>query len=297
MKASIVIVNWNTGKLLTECLQSIAKLPDVSAIAEVIVVDNNSADSSFVEAKKVELAVPTMMMGLHKNIGFAAANNMAIRQRRQKDSHVFLLNPDTQILTGALESALQELQHNEQAGIVGVKLLNIDNSIQPSVRTFPTMAVFIFFFLKLRYFFPKARTMTNYFLPQFDYAKRQTVAQVMGAAFLIRNSLLNDIGLLDENFWVWFEEVDYCKRATKAGWGVVYVPTGSILHHGGASFHQRVGLKKTIPFLNSCLHYAKKHLNFGAYLLLVVLWLPAVIISLPAALVHLKKRENNKTKL
>lgn len=296
-RLTIIIVNWNTGRLLNECLLSIARLPDLEKVAEVIVVDNNSSDTSFTEAKKIELPVPSMFMGLPQNIGFAAANNMAMRRRRHKDTHVLLLNPDTQVYPHALTAMLSELTANKKVGIVGPKLLEKDGSIQPSVRAFPRFATLIFFFLKLQRIFPQSNTVKQYVLPDFDYSVRQEVDQVMGAAFLIRNTLLQEIGLLDETFWVWFEEVDFCKRAKDAGWLVVYTPAGSVMHYGGTSFHQLVGFKKILPLLHSTLHYAHTYFPWYGYVFLLLLWPLAAFLSLPVSLFHFIVRMKNKTRL
>lgn len=297
MKVTVIIVNWNTGKLLQECLESLKRLAEKDLLAEVVVVDNHSSDNSFTLAKSVEIGVPTMMMTLPENIGFAAANNMALRQRRNKDTHVLLLNPDTQVISGAIATALREIEGSQKVGIVGVKLLESSGTIQPSVRAFPTMPVLVMYFLKLQRLFPKSSTIQSYLLPEFDYNQRQSVNQVMGAFFLINHALLQKIGLLDANFWVWFEEVDYCKRAKNAGFEVIYTPAGSILHHGGVSFHQLIGFRKTVPFLNSALRYANKHLGVAAYVLLITLWPIGVLFSLPASLQHTLIKTKNKTRL
>lgn len=297
MNVTIVIVNWNTGKLLSLCLQSIKELPEKDLIAEVVVVDNKSHDDSVMRAKRVEMHRPTTFITLPQNLGFAAANNMGIRGRRTKESHVLLLNPDTQLRPQAISAALHELEKESATGIVGVTLLNPDGSIQPSVRTFPLFLTFVFYFLKLHILLPTSEIMTRYLLPDFDYTKRQRVDQVMGAFFLIRHELLEEIGLLDEKFWVWFEEVDFCRRAHDAGWNVIYTPAASVMHYGGASFHQLVGLRKTLPFLHSALIYTRKHLGLLAYALLLLLWPVALVLSLPASLKHTVMRRDTMKRL
>lgn len=292
MNVTIIIVNWNTGRLLRECLQSIAVLPEKEMIAEVMVVDNASVDDSFAQAKSVEIGVPTTMMGLHKNIGFAAANNMAIRQRRGKQSHILLLNPDTRVKGGAIAAGLKELADHPTTGVVGLHLRNPDGTTQPSVRRLPTIGPFIFLFLKLRRLFPHASVWCRYMYAGFDYSQRQAVEQVMGAVFFIRRDLLEKVGLLDEKFWVWFEEVDFCQRAKQAGWDVIYTPAGEVVHHQAASFSQWVGLKRTVPFLQSGLRYARKHLSLLSWLVLLLMWPLAVIVAVPATLWHSMEARN-----
>ncbi len=297
MKVSVIIVNWNTGKLLRECLESLAALPEKDLIAEVTVVDNASSDDSFSQAKSVEIGVPTTLMGLHENIGFAAANNMAIRQRRDKTSHVLLLNPDTQVKSGAIGAGVKEFADNPKTGVAGLHLLNPDGSTQPSVRNLPTLAILVFLFLKLHRLFPRAKAWCAYMATGFNYRERQVVNQVMGAVFFIRQEVLEKIGLLDEKFWVWFEEVDYCQRALAAGWNVIYTPAGEVTHYQAASFSQLVGLRRTLPFLKSSLRYARKHLGVFSWSLLVCLWPLAVLVALPSALRHIRQRSSNQARL
>ena len=129
----------------------------------------------------------------------------------------------------------------------------------------------------------------------FDYGQEAYVDQVMGAAFLIRNELLTQIGFLDTAFWIWFEEVDYCKRAQDAGWKILYTPNATVMHHKGASFHQLIGLRKTKPFLASSLVYVKKHLGMPSYAMLLILYPAAIAIASMASIAHLaKQRENTK---
>lgn len=291
MKITVIIVNWNTGRLLKECLESLAALPEKNMMAEVIVVDNASADDSFVQAKGVTIGVPTTLMGLHKNIGFAAANNMAIRQRRDKQSHVLLLNPDTRVKSGAVAAGLKELADTARVGIVGLHLRNPDGTTQPSVRRLPTLGAFVFLFLKLRRLFPRTALWRRYVWTDFDYSRRQKVEQVMGAVFFIRREVLESVDLLDEKFWVWFEEVDFCRRAMDAGWHIIYTPAGEVVHHQAASFSQWIGLKRTLPFLQSGLRYARKHLSVFSWLLLVALWPAAVLVAIPATLWHMIERK------
>lgn len=297
MKITIIIVNWNTGKLLTQCLESLAALPEKELIAEVAVIDNFSSDDSYIRAKRVDIGVPTSFVRLPKNVGFAAANNLAIRQRRDKSSHVLLLNPDTQVIAGAIAAGLHELEHTKLAGIVGVKLISIDGTIQHSVRRLPTLPVFLFFFLKLHRLFADSEIWHTYMQHTFEYEKRAFVEQVMGAVFFIKQELLAQIGMLDEKFWIWFEEVDFCKRALSAGWHVIYTPAGSVMHYGGSSFNQLVGLQKTLPFLASSLRYAYKYFSLPAYVLLLILWPVAVLISLPTSFIHARVRDANESRL
>ena len=128
----------------------------------------------------------------------------------------------------------------------------------------------------------------------FDYTKQENVDQVMGAAFLIRNDLIGSVGLLDDKFWVWFEEVDYCKRVKQANWEIAYTPNAEVMHYGGVSFNQLVSWKKTWSWLMSMMHYANKYFSLFEQIILWLLLPLALILSLPSSLIHLVVRRRNK---
>jgi len=183
------------------------------------------------------------------------------------------------VTKGALKRMVEWMDAHPEAGIAGPKLLNPDGSRQPSVRRFPGLLDQALILLKLHRFWPSAPPFRRYLAADFDGAKEQDVDQLMGAALFVRREVFADIGLLDEAFFIWFEEVDFCKRAKDAGWRVVYVPTASVIHHGGASFAKAMTLKKQRYFGASMRTYFRKHR--GAWTLLV-LALP-MLIGLGAA--------------
>lgn len=295
---SIIIVNWNTGKRLAACLRSLSALPDKALIQKIWVVDNNSRDTSLEEAMGVETGIPVAFERLPKNAGFARANNVALKQIQASGlTHVLMLNPDTEVQAGAIQTLLSVLDEQVRAGVVGPKLKNTDSSIQASVRRFPSLMVFLWLFLKLSRLWTSLPFWRRYMQTDFNYGYSQRVDQVMGAAFLIRDVLLKTVGLLDENFWIWFEEVDYCKRAAAAGWEVWYQPAAEVIHYGGVSFNQLVGLRRTVPFLNSAMYYVTKHHSILTRLILSLFYSIAVLLSLPASIVHYFFRRKNYARL
>lgn len=301
-KVAIIIVNWNTGKLLTDCLKSLRDLPEKHLISRVIVVDNNSRDKSLALAQEALQTddLPLSYILLRDNGGFAQANNAAMQELKTDgpfDDHVLLLNPDTEMKAGSLREMARLLEDKKRAGIVGPKLLNADGSLQPSVRHFPTLAIFVIQFLKLHRIFPKLAAWQHYLANDFDYEKSSKVEQVMGAAFLIRDRVITDVGMLDSSFWVWFEEVDYCRRAYAAGWEVWYTPEAEVIHHGGVSFNQLIGFRKAWPWLSSSLNYAYKHLGFGAGIFLSLLTPIALLLVIPSMAWHLVQKIRNLKKL
>lgn len=259
-KAAIIIVNWNTGDLLSRCLVSIQNLPEIASISRVIVVDNNSHDESVARARQaVSHNNLFHFVELNENAGFAKANNIGFAWVADDNANVFLLNPDTEVKPGAVMSMLEALESGTNIGIVGPKLLNPNGSVQESVRRFPSLLILFWFAFKLNKLLPRAGFWQNYMHVGFDYSRQQTVDQVMGAAFLVRRSVWDEIGGLDEGYWIWFEEVDFCKRALNLGFVTLYTPHASVVHHGGLSFGQLGGLQKYRLFIRSALRYARKH--------------------------------------
>lgn len=266
MDLSIVIVNWKVKDLLEKCLQSIFK--ETKNISfEVFVVDNNSEDGSIemVREKFPQVNLTASM----ENLGFAKGNNLAIKKSRGR--YVLLLNPDTEILENALEKIVRFMDEHLECGIAGCKLLNPDLSLQSSVRSFPDISSQIFILLKLHHLFPYSKAMYKYLAHNFDYEKTQEVDQVMGAFMMIRREVLDKIGLLDENFWIWFEEVDFCKRAKTVGWKILYTPEAKIIHHYGQSFKQAMGVKKQRDFNRSLSYYFKKNGAKGEWIAIQIL--------------------------
>lgn len=304
-KLAVVIVNWNTGKLLARCVSSLFSIRERDRITDIVVADNASTDASMAHLKK-ELGTQSNKTLVHliessQNLGFAGGNNKGIEYLQEKYGdtlpHVLLLNPDTETHSEAITSLLAVLQAQERVGVVGPKLLNTDGTVQPSVRSFPTIGIVALTLLKLTRLLKGSAYWQHYLQHDFDYTRAQAVDQVMGAAFLIRNTLLRDVGLLDDGYFVWFEEVDYCKRVQEKGWMTWYTPAGRITHHGGVSFAQLVGVQRTMPWLKSSLRYAKKHLGIVPTLFLYTLAPITLLLSIPASIFHEHLKSLNKARL
>jgi len=253
-RISIIIVSWNVADFLRECLQSILKQPsDVSF--EVIVVDNASTDATVELVRKEFPGV--ILIANDTNFGFAAANNQGIL--RASGEYLLLLNPDTQVLNNCLAMCLKIMAENHHIGILGCKHLNPDRTLQPSVRRLPRLVDQLLVATKLAKLLGNTQTIRRYYAKDFDYKKEQSAEQVAGSFLMFRRELLDEIGLLDEGFFIWFEEVDFCKRALDAGWEVWYTPRASIIHHGGQSFGQEVKWRNQLRFLASMSKYFQKH--------------------------------------
>jgi len=266
MDLSIIIVSWNVKNLLRKCLESIYR-ETKNLKFEVFVVDNYSQDKT-VEMIKTDFPRVNLIAN-QENAGFAQANNQAIHQA--KGDFILLLNPDTEILENALEKMVDFMKSHSDAGVAGCQFLNSDKSLQPSVRRFPTFSSMSLIMLKLHRLFPKSNPIKYYLANDFNYSKTQEVDQVMGAFFMIKYEVIKKVGLLDKNFYIWFEEVDYCQRAKKNGWKIYYTPEAKIIHRFAQSFQQVTGLRKQLIFNHSLIYYFKKHKPFIEYLCLLFL--------------------------
>lgn len=282
MDVSIVIVNWKVKELLRRCLASVYR--ETKGVSfETFVVDNASADGS-VEMVLKEFPDATVIAN-NRNMGFAAGNNPAIMQAQ--GDFILLLNPDTELKNDAVAAMAGYMRRHPQVGILGPRLVGEDGRLQPSVRRFPTLASQTLIMLKLHHVLRRAGALRRYFADDFDYGREAAVDQVMGAAFMIRKSLIADLGGLDERFYIWFEEVDYCKRAKDAGFQVWYAPVATVVHHGGESFSQAFGPVKQRYFNDSLRKYFAKHR--GPWAAAVIAVLDPVSMAL-AWLVHAARR-------
>jgi hypothetical protein len=268
---AIIIVSWRVKDLLKECLESIYHFTrDLSF--EVIVVDNDSGDGTvemvgqnFPQAKLIASRV---------NLGFARANNLGLRQASAR--HYLLLNPDTRLTDNILVPLVKYLDKHPQTGVLGAQLLNYNKTIQPSVRHFPSWTDHLLMMFKLHHFWP----LKKYLALDFDYARTGEVDQVMGAFFAISGPTLKQVGYLDEKYYIWFEEVDYCQRVKRAGLKVVYWPEISLIHYGGQSFKQVFSFKKQWIFSKSRLRYIFKYQNIFVYLIILLLTPVSLLLSL-----------------
>ncbi|RJR32168.1 glycosyltransferase family 2 protein [Candidatus Parcubacteria bacterium] len=263
MDLSIIIVSWNVREKLLTCLNSIFK--NLNGLDfEVFVVDNGSSDGSALAVKK---NFPQVKLTENsKNLGFARANNLALG--RSTGEYILILNPDTEIYADTVQKSLSCIKTDPQIGALGCKITNADGSVQPSVRRFPTFCSQLLILYKLHHFFPRLGPLRRYFAADFDYETGAEVDQIMGAFMLLPRKIFTQVGMFDENFYIWFEEVDLCKRIKAAGFKIYYFPEATIKHYGGQSFKQLMPLKKRNFFNESLLLYFRKHHNLLAWLCL-----------------------------
>lgn len=250
MDLSIIIVSWNVKDNLSECLGSI-NLGDLKG--EVFVVDNASRDGSVEMVRQKFLEV--QLIANDANLGFAKANNQAIQ--KSKGRYVLLLNPDMRPFPDTFTKLVEWMDSHPKAGIVGIRLENQGGEIVPHVRRFPKFLDQFAILTKLSKMAPKI--LDSYLMRDFDYGKESRVDSIRGSFFAIRREVLDKIGPLDEDYFIWFEEVDYCKKAVEAGFEVWYTPAVQCVDFVGQSFKQVKMFPKQQMFSKSMLTYFKKH--------------------------------------
>ena len=229
---SVVVISWNTRELLKNCLESIERSTHTweGASLETYVVDNASSDLS---ANMVHDDFPWVQLIKNpENVGFARANNQALRASHGK--YVMLLNSDTEVLPNALETMIQFMDAHPRAGACGPQLLNGDDSLQTSCYPMLTPAREFWRLIFLEPLWHRA----TYAQKRLNQNDPRPVDVIKGACFLLRQDALDEVGLLDEQYFMYTEEVDLCYRLAKAGWRIWWTPQAKVKHYGEASSRQ-----------------------------------------------------------
>jgi len=254
MDLSIIIINFNTGKFLQNCLESLfSKTKEMTY--EVIVVDNGSDDDT---VKMIEKEFPHVnLIKNEKNLGFTKANNQGMKIA--KGEYFLLLNSDTILNEISITPALKYMKANQDVGICGCKHYNQDGSLQRTCFHFPNIITLLWDLTLLSRFFPKSSIFGKYAMTYWDYNDTRQVDRVMGSYLLTNKSFIEKVGLLDENFFIYEEETDWCYRAKKAGFKVMFFHESSIVHFGGKAttdtFFRVEGIKSMHKFYKK--HYSR----------------------------------------
>ena len=247
---SIVIVNWNTSNLTIQCLASIYE-SDPSLEFEIIVVDNGSTDGS---VKTITEHFPTTrVITNEQNLGFAKANNQGIKMG--KGRYFLLLNSDTILKPKSLDMLVHYADENLGVGVVGPKLLNLDGTLQESWSAFPSLWSEI------------TGQPVRKRRPIGDHPYAYEVDSILGACMLVRDDVIRSIGMLDEDYFMYSEEVDWCFRIQRGGWQIHYYPASEIFHIGGASASMNSLRQLSLLYKNKILFFTK---NYG-YLMAISL--------------------------
>jgi N-acetylglucosaminyl-diphospho-decaprenol L-rhamnosyltransferase len=247
---SIIILSWNVRDLLRTCL---ASLPLTQPSAEVIVVDSASADGS---AEMVRARFPAVrLIASSENLGYTRGNNLGLRAA--KGRYLLILNPDTEIVGDALAKMLAYMDSHSRVGVLGPQMLSPDGKVQSTRRRFPTLLTGFFESIWTQRFASR-RLLDRYYgrdLPDHQIAE---VDWVTGAALLVRREAYEQVGGLDEGFFMYSEEMDWQRRMKEAGWQVVYFPLAQVIHHEAKSSEQ-VPAATHIRFHSSKVRYFRKY--------------------------------------
>jgi hypothetical protein len=227
---SIVIVSWNTRQLLLDCIESIRAAPD-RATREIVVVDNASGDGT--PAALREAYPEVRLIEARTNLGFAAANNLGMRSARGK--WVFLVNSDVIVLPGALDAMAEYMDSHPRVAVAGPRVLNGDRTLQISCRNLPTPKRLLWRVLALDRICARRGWFEGEELFHWPHDEEAEVEAVSGCFMALRPAAMAEVGLFDERYFIYAEDIDWCLRFRKAGWGVRFTPSARIVHLGGAS--------------------------------------------------------------
>jgi len=264
LEMSILIVNFNNKLLLNNCLNSIYETMPFKRSYEIIVVDNGSNDGS---VNMVQKKFPKVILIKNKNKGYGHAMNQALKISKSK--YVVLLNDDMYLCPNTLNDLFIFLEKNEKVGAVCCKILNPNLTLQVhDTSKFPATVKKLLLNIFLKKIFNKSFFKIN--LEDFD--KIHKVDYVTGAACMIRMEVFQDIGLFDEQFFMFFEEIDLGYRLKKKGWETYYIPSKGIVHYGGVSSRQnpnpKIAEKYTLMCLKNMFLFYRKHYGFFSMFLL-----------------------------
>jgi len=255
METSVIIVSYNTKKLTLQTIKSIEQ-----ENVEIIIIDNNSKDGSLKELQRLAKEKKIKLIENSSNTGFAFANNQGIKKACGK--YIFLLNSDTKVKKGAVKKLVDFAKKTPDAGFISARLLNADGSVQASCLYFPTI------FNAIREYWFNQKGLFEKFAPKGKVAVE--VEASVAAAALVTPKGIKKVGLLDERYFFYFEDIDYCRRIKKAGMKIYYLPAAEVTHYHGMSGKKIADegnqWRRLIPS-SKIYHGVLKH-----YLLTAVLW-------------------------
>jgi GT2 family glycosyltransferase len=242
-RLAVVIVSWNVRELLASCLRSLFDDLDRSALeAAVWIVDNASTDGT--PGMVTEIFPKVHLFASDENLGFASGNNLALRELLRnsylpvRNSFIWLLNPDTEIQPGATAALLSALNAHPQAGVVGAKLLYPDGSLQHGAFRFPGLVQLAFELFPMPQRLYETPLNGRYPRHLYQGADPFPIDHPLGASMMVRTEAIDQVGLLDEGYRMYCEEIDWCWRMHKAGWRAFCAPIAEVIHHTGRSTSQ-----------------------------------------------------------
>jgi GT2 family glycosyltransferase len=255
---SIIIVNWNTKQLLLDCIASIYGTVKRSSF-EIIVVDNASSDDS---VKSVSRAYPDVRTIVNtKNLGFSKANNLALKQMQGR--YAVILNSDTILKDSVFDDMMLFMENNPDVGICGPQLLNSDDSVQRSIGDFPVLLTEFMSKRLVRLLFPKTYNRA-FHTRKTVFQKKSKVDVILGACMMVRKRAIESTGVMDEEYFFFYEETDWCYRMHNNGWRIYYLPEVKIYHLGGQS-RKEINLRARAESWRSRYLFYKKNLHLSSW--------------------------------
>ena len=263
MSIDIVIVNWNSGNLLSDCIESIIEFGK-SSTSKVVVVDNDSSDGSINFLHDLKDLPDLQLIKANENLGFGRACNLGAKHCNS--NYILFLNPDTRIYQDSLNIALDYMsdEANLKVGICGIQLENENGDIAKSNSRFPSLKGIFCHSIGLSKFIPVFGDPMN----EWDHSYTREVDQVIGAFFFVRRILFKELSGFDERFFVYFEEVDFSFRAKNLGWNSIYLTNAQAFHVGGG-VSQQVISKRLFYSLRSRILYTFKHFSLLKIILIL----------------------------
>lgn len=281
---TVIIVSWNVKSHLSQCLKSIYQSRRWPQF--VIVIDNASSDGS---VAMVRSSFPqAILVANQTNLGFAAAVNQGLLLR--KTDYYLVLNPDCYLSEDTLDVCFNIIDSDKSIGVLGCQSRSSDGSTQRTVRRFPGLIDQGIIMLSLHRLLANLPAIKNYLMSDIDHCGERWVDQIQGSFFMISSKAIERVGLFDERYFVWFEEVDYCRRVKSSGYGIFYTSRTHVIHQGAASFRQLSPIKKRRLFNSSLIKYFDKHQPGWRPLILRLLWPISMFFAFVVTIIHLDRK-------
>ena len=278
----VLVVNYNTATLLQPMFDALRQANSADP-TRYLVVDNASADNSL---ERLENVCPeALLLANENNVGFGRANNQLVEHLQGK--YALLINTDAFVAADTLKKTLDYMEAHPDCGVLGVRLVGREGDLQPSCRYFPTPLNVFLSRTGLERFFPVVKRVDDM---DWDHASVRECDWVPGCYYLIRREVIDQVGLFDPRYFLYYEEVDHCKRVKQAGWKVVYYPDTTVVHIGGESAKTVVELNavsRQIPKMqieSELLYFRKHHGLSGLALHMLLVCLCDLILGLKAVL-------------
>jgi len=288
MDLSVIIVSWNVKPLLQKCLKSIFDFT-TGIDFDVIVIDNASKDDS---VQMVAQEFPQVnLIASNKNLGFAKANNLGLEHA--SGNYILFMNPDMELVENSFKEMINLMANDNQIGLATCQLDYPDGERQNNIKNNPGLCDQLLILLKLHHIF-KPKCLNKYLAKNFDYFKEQEVKQIMGAFVIAEDDLIRKIGGWDTDYFIWWEDLDLCKKIQNEHKKIIYTPRTKIVHHEGKSFVQQKSLAKQKRFNKGMRTYFKKHHGLLSYLLISLLSPISLLLAWLSQIFKIKPKTQSK---